>query len=77
MPEDGIEQIIRLRNRLKHRIAENAEVVGSDEVFFDGDPVNIADLYSEKTGLFDDDGDDEDIDLSSFTTVQIQQPKRL
>lgn len=66
LPEDGIEQIIRLRNRLKHRIAENAEVVGSDEVFFDGDPINIADLYSEKTGLYDDDGDDDDIDLSSY-----------
>ena len=66
LPEDGIEQIIRLRNRLKNRIAENAEVVGSDEVFFDGDPVNIADLYSEKTGIYDDDGDDDDIDLSSY-----------
>jgi hypothetical protein len=65
LPEDGIEQIIRLRNRLKTRIAENAEVVGSDEVFFDGDPVNIADLYSEKKGLLDDDSDDE-IDLSSY-----------
>lgn len=66
LPEDGIEQIIRLRNRLKRRIAENAEVVGSDEVFFDGDPVNIADLYSEKSGILDEDGEDEDIDLSSY-----------
>jgi hypothetical protein len=65
LPEDGIEQIIRLRNRLKHSIAENAEVVGSDEVFFDGDPVNIADLYSEKKGLLDEDSDDE-IDLASY-----------
>lgn len=66
LPEDGIEQIIRLRNRLKKRIAENAEVVGSDEVFFDGDPINIADLYSEKSGMLDEDGEDDDIDLSSY-----------
>ena len=53
LPEDGIEQIIGLRSKLKNRIKQNAEVVGSDEVFFDGDPVNIADLYSEKSGILD------------------------
>ncbi|MBN1558796.1 NgoFVII family restriction endonuclease [candidate division KSB1 bacterium] len=65
LPEDGIEQIIRLRGRLTQRIRQNAEVVGSDEVFFDGDPVNVADLYNEKAGIFDED-DDEEVDLSSF-----------
>jgi len=65
LPEDGIEQIIRLRGRLAQRIQQNAEVVGSDEVFFEGDPVNIADLYNERAGLFDED-DDEEIDLSSY-----------
>ena len=44
LPEDGIEQIINLRHRLTNRIRQNAEVVGSDEVFFDGDPINIEDL---------------------------------
>lgn len=29
------------------RIEQNADVVGSDEQFFDGDPVNIHDLYSD------------------------------
>lgn len=33
LPEDGIEKIINLRNRLVKRIGENADVVGSDELF--------------------------------------------
>jgi superfamily II DNA or RNA helicase len=65
LPEDGIEQIIGLRAKLKNRIQQNAEVVGSDEVFFDGDPINIADLYSEKSGILDEE-DDGDVDLASY-----------
>jgi len=65
LPEDGIEHIIGLRAKLKARIRQNAEVVGSDEVFFEGDPINLTDLYSEKTGLFDDD-EDTDVDLGSY-----------
>ena len=65
LPEDGIEKIIRLRGRLKNRIKENAEVVGSDEIFFDGDPINIQDLYNEKSGILDED-DDGEIDLASY-----------
>ena len=64
LPADGVETIINLRGRLQHRIKENSEVVGSDEVFFDGDPVNIRDLYNEKAGLLDDD-DADDVDLTS------------
>ncbi|MFN0213904.1 MAG: helicase-related protein [Saprospiraceae bacterium] len=66
LPEDGIENIIRLRARLRTRIGENAEVVGSDEVFFDGDPVNIHDLYSEKSGILDEVDNDFEVDLSSY-----------
>lgn len=65
LPEDGIESIIGLRAKLKNRIKQNAEVVGSDEVFFDGDPINIADLYSEKSGLLDEE-DDTEVDLASY-----------
>lgn len=65
LPEDGIEKIINLRKRLTHRIKENAEVVGADEVFFDGDPVNIHDLYNEKSGILDED-DDGEVDLASY-----------
>ncbi|MDE0470701.1 MAG: helicase-related protein [Ekhidna sp.] len=64
LPADGVETIINLRGRLQNRIQENAEVVGADEVFFDGDPVNIRDLYNEKAGILDDD-DTDDVDLTS------------
>lgn len=66
LPEDGIENIIRLRSRLANRIRENAEVVGADEVFFDGDPVSIQDIYSEKSGILDEVDTELDVDLSSF-----------
>ena len=65
LPEDGVEKIINLRGRLKDRIKQNAEVVGSDETFFDGDPVNIYDLYNEKSGIFDIE-DDTEVDLASY-----------
>jgi superfamily II DNA or RNA helicase len=66
LPEDGIEQIINLRRRLISRIKENAEVVGSDETFFDGDPVNIADLYNERSGILEEKDEDADVDLASY-----------
>lgn len=66
LPEDGIEQIINLRRRLTQRIEENAEVVGSDETFFEGDPVNITDLYNEKSGILDGEDEDTEVDLASY-----------
>ena len=66
LPEDGIEQIINLRGRLTRRIEENANVVGSDEIFFDGDPVNLTDLYNEKSGILDGEDDDTEVDLASY-----------
>jgi superfamily II DNA or RNA helicase len=65
LPEDGIEKIINLRRRLTLRIQENAEVVGSDETFFEGDPINISDLYNEKSGILDNE-DDSEVDLASY-----------
>jgi len=65
LPEEGLETILDLRGRLQRRIRENAETVGSDEVFFDGDPVNLRDLYNEKAGVFDDE-DDIEVDLASY-----------
>jgi hypothetical protein len=66
LPEDGIERIINLRARLTRRIEENANVVGSDETFFDGDPINIADLYNEKSDILDGENDDTEVDLASY-----------
>ncbi|MDR2642069.1 MAG: phospholipase D-like domain-containing protein, partial [Planctomycetaceae bacterium] len=65
LPEDGIEKIIALRERLRRRIKENADLLGSDETFFDGDPINIADLYNEKSGLFNAGDEDTEVDLGS------------
>ncbi len=67
LPEDGIEQIIRLRSRLVQRLTENAEVVGTDEVFIDEQiaPELLRNLYSERSGVYDDEPDGE-VDLSSY-----------
>ena len=37
LPAAGVDRIIRLRNRVRQRLSENAEVVGSDEPFFVGE----------------------------------------
>ena len=63
-PADGVENIIRLRKRLNDRINENANIVGSDEVFFEGNEQNLRDIYNEKNGSLDDE-EDNDVDLAS------------
>lgn len=63
-PADDLEKIIRLRTRLNARINENANIVGSDEVFFEGNEQNLRDMYNEKSGSLDDE-DDNDVDLAS------------
>ncbi len=65
-PADGVERIIRLRERLRQRLRENAEVVGTDEAFFEDEVGNqsLVNLYHEKSGVLDDEPDTE-IDLTS------------
>lgn len=63
-PADGVEEIIRLRQRLNARINENANIVGSDEIFFEGNEQNLRDMYNEKSGSLDEE-DDVDVDLGS------------
>ena len=67
LPTDGVERVIRLRNRVRRRLQENAEVVGTDESFFEDDAEDslILDLYNEKAGILDGDGDTE-VDLASY-----------
>ena len=67
LPAEGVEQIIRLRERVRQRLHENAEVVGTDESFFEDDRDNqaIVDLYHEKAGILDDELDTE-VDLASY-----------
>lgn len=67
VPADGVERLIKLRARVRQRLVENKEVVGSDETFFDDDKDDdlVRDLYTEKNGILDDDGDTE-VDLASY-----------
>ncbi|MBU1662788.1 MAG: NgoFVII family restriction endonuclease [Chloroflexi bacterium] len=65
-PAEGVEKIIALRDRVRRRLQENAEVVGTDEGFFEDDvkPEPLVDLYNEKAGILDDEADTE-VDLVS------------
>lgn len=67
LPAEGVEQIIRLRSRVRQRLQENVDVIGSDEQFFEDDatPQQLRDLYTEKSGILDVEGDTE-VDLASF-----------
>lgn len=67
MPAEGVERIIRLRAKVRERLRQNAEVVGTDEAFFEDDAEVKAweNLYHEKSGALDDPDDDE-VDLSSY-----------
>lgn len=64
-PDDDIENVIKLRKRLNDRINANAGVIGSDELFFEGNEQNLRDLFNEKSGILDDAADD-DVDLGSM-----------
>ncbi|HQK22724.1 MAG TPA: helicase-related protein [Candidatus Latescibacteria bacterium] len=67
LPADGVENIIRLRTRLVQRLHQNAEVVGTDEQFFEEERHGkwVADIYHEKAGLLDGEAEDDDTDLTS------------
>jgi superfamily II DNA or RNA helicase len=66
LPADGVEQIINLRRRVRTRLRQNAEVVGSDESFFedDMDEKPILDLYNEKSSVLEE--TDSEVDLASL-----------
>ena len=66
LPADGVEEVIRLRARVRQRLHENREVVGSDEQFFedDADDSVVRDLFTEKANVLDGEEDTE-VDLGS------------
>jgi superfamily II DNA or RNA helicase len=65
LPADGVEQLIQLRSRIRQRLLENAEVVGTDEAFFEDDDAGaIRNLYTEQQGVLDD--ADDEVDLASY-----------
>ena len=68
LPEEGVDRLINLRTRVRQRLRQNAEVVGTDEAFFEDEDQSqqaVRDLYSEKAGVLDDEADKE-VDLSSY-----------
>lgn len=66
LPAEGVERIIRLRERIRQRLNENAEVIGTDEAFFEDDMSDqqLLDLFTEQSGVLDGDVDSE-VDLAS------------
>ena len=65
MPDKDLERQIRLRSRIQNRLKENAEVIGTDEQFFENERQILIDLYNEKSEVLEKEIS-EDIDLSSF-----------
>ena len=68
LPAEGVERIIRLRERVRDRLRQNAEVVGADEAFFDdeADDQAVLALYHEKAGILDGDDVEGEVDLASY-----------
>ena len=68
LPAEGVERLINLRDRVRARLKQGAEVIGTDEAFFEDDGKEgntaIVDLYNEEAGLLDEDRDT-DVDLAS------------
>ena len=68
LPADGVEALIQLRARIRQRLNENAEVVGTDEEFFDDEQQEEANtlrnLYTEQSRVLDD--NDDEVDLASY-----------
>lgn len=65
LPADGVERLINLRSRITERLRQNAEVVGTDEAFFeDEDIVALRKLSSGQTGALDE--KDDEVDLASY-----------
>lgn len=67
VPMKGIEGVIHLRSKIRTRMRENAEVVGSDEEYFDDEEnaKRLLELYNEKSGVLDGEEDESEVDLQS------------
>lgn len=67
LPTAGIERVIGLRARVRERLSQNAEVLGTDEAFFEDEQEreDLVGLYSEKSGILDGE-EDQDVDLASY-----------
>ena len=73
LPAEGVERLINLRGRLRDRLNENQEVVGTDEAFFEDEQAQemLLNLYNERSGVLDE-VDEGEVDLTS-EALQIWQ----
>ncbi|WP_353258501.1 helicase-related protein [Prochlorothrix hollandica] len=73
LPAEGVERLINLRGRLRDRLQENQDVVGTDEAFFEDEQTRtmLLNLYNERSGVLDD-IDEGEVDLTS-EALQIWQ----
>ncbi|NJR40825.1 MAG: NgoFVII family restriction endonuclease [Leptolyngbyaceae cyanobacterium CSU_1_4] len=73
LPAEGVERLINLRGRLRDRLNENQEVVGTDEAFFEDEQARemLMNLYNERSGVLDE-AEEGDVDLTS-EALQIWQ----
>ncbi|NDJ19886.1 helicase-related protein [Myxacorys almedinensis] len=73
LPAEGVERLINLRGRLRDRLNENQEVVGTDEAFFEDEQTRemLLNLYNERSGVLDE-AEEGDVDLTS-EALQIWQ----
>ena len=73
LPAEGVERLINLRGRLRDRLNENQEVVGTDEAFFEDEQARemLLNLYNERSGVLDE-TEEGDVDLTS-EALQIWQ----
>ena len=68
LPAEGVERIIQLRSRVRQRLKQNLEVVGTDEAFFedDGGDSVVRDLFTEQADALNGaPGKESDTDLAS------------
>ncbi|MDN6556681.1 MAG: phospholipase D-like domain-containing protein [Acidipropionibacterium acidipropionici] len=67
MVHDNLEEVLNLRQRISHRLANNAQVFGSDEKFFGGPDETrlLAGLYNGRFDDADAEGED-DVDAASL-----------
>ncbi|WP_205370354.1 helicase-related protein [Thermoleptolyngbya sp. PKUAC-SCTB121] len=73
LPAEGVERLINLRGRLRDRLQQNQEVVGTDEAFFEDEQARemLLNLYNERSGVLDE-ADEGEVDLTS-EALQIWQ----
>ena len=74
LPDDSVEAVLNLRQRIRRRLAESASVFGSDEQFFgtDEEVQAIEDLYHGKI----DEVEDADVDAASYAYEVWQRAER-